>query len=109
MAESELTSQILKDIRTEIRGLREDQRVLAEQQRGFTQHLQAFAEHQQGFAEQVMQRFEVLETTLRDLAQQLVILGRGVKVAIEARRATDDRLDDHERRLEALEQHLSAK
>ena len=102
MAESDLTTQILKDIRSEIRGLRDDQRALADQQR-------AFAEHQQRFAEQVMQRFEIVETTLRDLAEQLVILGRGVKVAIEARRAADDRLDDHERRLEALEQHLSAK
>jgi hypothetical protein len=70
MSESELTTQILKDIRSEIRGLREDQRALAD--------------HQRAFAEQVMQRFEIIETTLRDLAQQLVILARGVKTAMEA-------------------------
>ena len=95
MAESELTTQILKDIRTEIRGMRDDQRALAEKQ--------------DRFAEQMMQRFEIVETTLRDLAEQLVILGRGVKVAIETRRARDERLDDHERRIEALEQQLPAK
>ena len=31
------------------------------------------------------QRFEVLETTLRDLAEQMVLLARGVKTAIEVR------------------------
>lgn len=55
---------------------------------------------------QVDQRFEVIETVLRDLAQQLVILGRGVKVAIEERRAAVDKWDDHETRLQALERRV---
>lgn len=31
------------------------------------------------------QRFEVIETALRDVAEQLVMLSRGVKIAIEVR------------------------
>lgn len=49
------------------------------------------------------QRFEVIETTLRDLAQQMVMLARGVKTALEHRSNVDARLDEHERRLAELE------
>lgn len=37
----------------------------------------------------VDKRFEVIETSLRDVAEQLVMVARGVKVAIEARSAGD--------------------
>jgi hypothetical protein len=79
---ADLTVRILQEIREEIRGLRDDQR---------------------NFREETATRFEVLETTLRDLAQQLVVLARGVKVAIEQRGNVDARLDDHEQRLLELE------
>lgn len=49
------------------------------------------------------QRFEVIETTLRDLAQQMVMLARGVKPELEHRSNVDARLDEHERRLAELE------
>lgn len=49
------------------------------------------------------QRMEVIETTLRDLAEQLVLLARGVKSALEHRGGVEARLDAAERRLDALE------
>ena len=49
------------------------------------------------------QRFEVIETTLRDLAQQMVMLARGIKTALETRSAVDSRLESVESRLDALE------
>jgi phage shock protein A len=51
-------------------------------------------------------RFEVIESTLRDLAQQLVVLGRAVKVAIEERRGTADRFDTLEQRVADLEKKV---
>jgi len=86
---ADLTLQILRDIRTELRESNQQQRVFQEQQRVFQDHSMA--------------RFEVIETALRDLAQQLVILVRGVKVAIAARGRIDEKIDDHERRLSELE------
>jgi hypothetical protein len=49
------------------------------------------------------QRSEVVETTLRDLASQMVLLARGVKVALETRGNVDTRLTEIEQRLEKLE------
>lgn len=37
------------------------------------------------------QRYEVIETALRDVAEQLVMLSRGVKVAIEVRAGVEQR------------------
>lgn len=48
-------------------------------------------------------RFEVIETTLRDLSEQMLLLTRAVKVSIERREREDQRLDEHDRRLSALE------
>jgi hypothetical protein len=52
----------------------------------------------------VTTRFEVVESTLRDPAEQLVMLGRAVKTALEKRSDMQARLDEHERRIAALEQ-----
>ena len=62
MKPTDLTVRILQDIREEIHGLREEQRE---------------------FREESFTRFETIENTLKDLAEQLVMLARGVKVAIE--------------------------
>lgn len=51
------------------------------------------------------QRMEVIETTLRDLAEQMVMLARGVKSALEHRSGVEARLDSAERRLDALEKN----
>jgi hypothetical protein len=68
MEPSDLTVRILSDVRDELRGLNTRLDSLAR-------------ENASRFAE-IHARFEVVESTLRDLAQQLVVLGPGVKVAI---------------------------
>jgi len=90
---TDLTVKILQEIRDDIRGLRDEQR---SQRVSF-----------EAFSQQVVERFEVLETTLRDLAQQMVVLARGVKTAIEHRSNSEVRLDDHERRIAAIEARTS--
>ena len=96
MEPTDLTVRILQDIREEIRGLRDDQGAFRAE----------FREELATRFQEVAARYEVVETTLRDLAQQLVILGRGVKVAIERRESADDRFDDHEHRIAKLEKRL---
>jgi hypothetical protein len=72
METPDLTVRILQEIRDSIRGT--NQRLEASEARAEARH----AEVTQQFL--VMnQRFEVIETTLRDLAEQLVMLARGVK------------------------------
>jgi hypothetical protein len=92
MEPADLTVRILEQIRDEQRSTREELRGTREELREMARAHAA--------------RFEVIETTLRDLAQQLVILGRGVKTAIEDRRAYLDKWEDHERRLAALEKKV---
>ena len=87
MKPTDLTVRILQDIREEIHGLREEQRE---------------------FREESFARFEAIESTLRDLAEQLVMLARGVKVAIEQRGKTDDRIRKLERRVTTLEKRRRA-
>lgn len=89
MEPTDLTVAILKEIREDIRGLRDDNRALR-------------ADFQL-FAEQSAARFEAIETTLRDLAQQMVMLARGVKSALEHRGASESRIDDLEARVRELE------
>jgi predicted nuclease with TOPRIM domain len=91
---TDLTVRILQDIREEIHGLREEQR--------------EFREEQRAFRDQTFARFEAVETTLRDLAEQLVMLARGVKVAIDRQTKVDDRFRKIERRVAALEKRRTA-
>jgi hypothetical protein len=94
-----LTVKILQEMRDDIRGVREDNRALrVDMNRGFEQMNVRF--------EQANARFEVIETSLRDLAEQMVMMTRAIKVAIEGRSKTDERLDEHERRLAEIERKL---
>jgi hypothetical protein len=97
----DLTVRVLQEIRDDMRGMREEQRGMREEQRSLREDLRVMAERNDA-------RFEVIETALRDLAQQLVILGRGVQVAIEQRARTEERLDDHEQRIAAIERRSSS-
>jgi hypothetical protein len=103
---TDLTVRILQEMRDDQRGLREDVRGLRDEVRGLSGRLEVLSSEGAARFEVMTARFEVIETTLRDLAQQPVILGRAVKVAIDDRRASTDRWDDHERRLAALERKL---
>jgi len=66
-----LTVKILGEIREDLRGIREDLR----ESRGDVAAFRAVT----------ADRFEVVENTLRDLAEQMVMFSRAVKIAIEAR------------------------
>jgi hypothetical protein len=84
-----ITIQLLQDIRDEMHATRGEMR--------------AGREAMERKFEQVDARFEVVESVLRDLSQQVVLMARGVKVAIKNRRKTDRQLEDHERRIARLE------
>jgi chromosome segregation ATPase len=90
---ADLTVGVLQEIRDDQRGMRED--------------LRASVEAQAELAREFRNRFEVIETTLRDLAQQMVLLARGVKVAIEQRGQADSRLDGLEHRVAELEKRTA--
>ncbi len=94
MESTDLTIRVLQDIRDEIRGLRTEQR--------------QFREEQKTFSRDVATRFEVVEGALKDLAEQLVMLARGVKVAVEQRPRTEERLADLESRVGELEKRRPA-
>jgi len=57
--------RILQEIRDEQRGMRADMKAIGAEMQGMSARFEA--------------RFEVIETTLRDLAQQLVVLGRAAR------------------------------
>jgi len=99
MEPTDLTVRLLREIRDSIRDQsdRFDRRLEAQDQR--------FEKMDQRF-EKMDQRFEVIETALRDLAQQLVMLSHGIKTALESRAHVDETLGDHARRLTELEKHL---
>ena len=84
--------KILGEIREDLRGVRNDLRLSTAQAR----------EDLGAFRSEANDRFELLETTLRDLAPQMVMLGRAVRVAIEGR-DTGSRLDDLDHRVADLE------
>ena len=90
MIENDLTIKILQGIRDDLQGMR------IEQEAGRKEQAAARAESNQ--------RFEVIETALRDVAEQLVMLSRGVKAALEVRAGIEKRVDDHEKRIAELEQ-----
>ena len=91
MEPTDLTVTILKEIREEIRGTNSRiEKMNTDMSVRFTE---------------MNVRFEVLETTLKELAEQMVMLARGVKSALEVRSTVERRLDDHERRLADLEKH----
>ena len=52
-------------------------------------------------------RFEVIETALRDMAEQLVMHGRALKVLLDDRSTSNHRFDSLESRVAALEAKVS--
>jgi len=79
MEPEDLTIRLLQEIRDEVRRSSDRTEV-------------RFEKMDQRF-EKMDQRSEVIETMLRDLAQQLVMLARGIKTALEHRGTTESRLD----------------
>ncbi len=99
MEPTDLTIEILKDIRTEIRGQRESHDAFA---RATVQH---FEQVDQRF-NVVDQRFEIIETSLRDVAEQLVMQSRALGTILEGMRTRDGRIESLDRRLTAVEAQL---
>lgn len=96
MEPENLTLRVLQEIRDEVR------RASDKTEARFEKMDQRFEKMDQRF-EQADQRAAVIETTLRDLSQQMVLLARGIKTALEHRGGVDARLDSVEQRLDALE------
>ncbi len=94
MTKSDLTIKILQ-------GIRDD---LAQSRRETNERLEAMRAESEVARRESNQRFEVIESSLRDVAEQLVMLSRAVKVAIKVRAGVEKRIDDHERRIADLEQ-----
>jgi hypothetical protein len=76
VAQQDITIEILRDIRSELREIKGQQSAFQEQQSAFQEQQSAFQEQQQAFQRQSLARFEVIETALRDMAEQLIILAR---------------------------------
>ena len=108
MEPSDLTVRILQEIRDEVRGLRGEmtQRFDA-QTASMNERFDAQTASMNERFDAQAARFEVIETALRDFAEQLVVLARGVKTLIEKRPQTEDRLEDLERRVAQLESRSS--
>ena len=89
MEPTDLTHRLLREIRDSIRAQsdRFDKRMASLEKKADTHD----------------KRFEVIETSLRDLAQQMVLLSRGIKTALDRRGRLESTLDDHEKRLADLE------
>jgi hypothetical protein len=105
MTENDHTIQILQGIRND---LQQSNRENAERFAALQAQMdRGFEQMDRGF-EQANLRFEVIETSLRDMAEQLVMQSRALKAAIESRAAVEKRLDEHEARLNDLEQHRSS-
>lgn len=96
METDNLTIRLLQEIRDEVR--RSSDRADAR----FEKMDERFVKMDERF-ERSDQRMEVIETTLRDLAEQMVMLARGVKSALEHRSGVEARLESAERRLDVLE------
>ncbi len=101
MTDSELTIKVLQGIREDLARSNRDSN---ERLDATNERLDAMRAESEAARRESNQRFEVIETALRDVAEQLVMLSRGVKVAIEVRAGVEKRIDDHERRLAELEQ-----
>jgi hypothetical protein len=79
-----------------MQGLREDMQGMRSEMKGMREDMQK-TEERNAF------RFGAIEPVMKDLAEQMVMLARGVRTAIEVRENIERRVDEHETRLSALE------
>ena len=101
MEPTDITIKILQEIRDENRGMRADINGLRDDLGGRVDGLRADVNAR---FDGMDQRFLAVETTLKELAEQMVMLARGIKTALEVRAGVERRLDDHEQRLRTIEQ-----
>lgn len=83
--------------------LRGDIRDLRTEQSGTNERLDRTIEHIDHMEAALVARLTAVETTVRDLAEQMVILVRAVRVTLEHRKEVDSAIDDLRRRVTELE------
>jgi uncharacterized protein (DUF3084 family) len=96
MADSELTVEILKDIRDEIRGVRTEVRAVGGEVREVRDELHVFRAD-------TNQRLDTVETTLLDLAEQQRFVVRYTRALSERDARLEGRVSDLETRVDKLE------
>jgi archaellum component FlaC len=102
MAE-DLTTKVLVEIRDEIRTTRT---VLEGELGELRTEFGGLRSEFHDFRGEATERFGILESALRDLAQQMNLLARATRVGMEKRQHSDGRIDDLEQRVEQLERRL---
>lgn len=113
MEPENLTVHILREIRDDIRAQGEESRAhgvelraQGVELRAHGVELRALSGDVQEFRAHSEQRFLAIDIALRDTVEQLVMLARGVTVAIESRGQNDSRVDVLERRVDVLERRM---
>ena len=101
MEPTDLTIKILQEIRDENRGIRAE---ISGLRSDVTTEISGLRTEVTTRFDLTDQRFLAVETTLKDLAEQMVMLARGIKTALDLRAGVERRLDDYEQRLRAVEQ-----
>jgi hypothetical protein len=100
MADSDITVEILKDIRDEIRGVRTG---LGEEIRGVRSEVRELREDTNQRLDANNQRLDLVETTLLDLAEQQRFIVRYTKALAERHGDVEPRVSALESRVEKLE------
>ena len=85
MEPSDLTIRILQDIRTGVLDTNQRLDTFTAEQRRFNDEQRRFNDEQREFNQAALGRFEIIETALRDLSEQMVMLTRAIKVTLERR------------------------
>lgn len=107
----DLTSKVLEQIRDELRAhttlMQEHSSILKQHSRQLGELKDEVTEVRDEVHVQ-NERQGVFETVLRDLAEQMVMLTRSVKVSIDSRTDVEARLAAHDSRIGALERRLAS-
>lgn len=104
MSENDLTIQILQGIRSDLQtSSRENAARFEAMTQTMNERFETMDERFEAMNERFDQRFVVIETALRDMAEQLVMQSRAIRAAIEVRANVEKRLDEHEERISQLE------
>jgi Holliday junction resolvase-like predicted endonuclease len=92
------------ELRASVGELRGELRAMAEQnERRWEQNERRWEQNERRW-EQAEQRFEAIETSLRDMSEQLVMHSRALNTLLQRRPDDEEWREAIERRLEALEQ-----
>ncbi len=100
MEPTDLTIKILQEIRDEQRATRVE---LKSEISGLREEMSGLRQDLHEHIIRTDARFETIESTLKDLAEQMVMLARGIRSALDVRADHERRLVEVERRVDAIE------